>query len=413
MRSTELPDLARNRNALSKQIVDILNHALALRAVALHTRDQRLDGLVRLGHLQSTQNTLKRCWRRRASVEPKKRSSQKHLDPFYTVEIRFDRVTLEPRFLSGFWVGWFVRTAQVDASREASPGPLGCDGVWRSGRHGSTTDARPSGSDQNPPANPAAKRGQVPHHPADRANDSARRRSAGACSSLECVYVCCGRLPYRVLRVQALWKGNGTGLVMVSLYNAVQFAAFNQFQRAAQAWGGDAGSGSGRSREVRSVGLNLLGGAYASVIATTATYPFDLARTRLAAQHANKVSLLRLHRAVTRTGAKRVVEGAVCRGLGCGSGQLYPTLRYALSAMYREGGVRGLYCGYRATVTGIVPYMACTFATYHGFQRALIALKQVRSPHLTLTRTALARHLCSPCHFVCCAVLCRARVTGH
>ncbi len=87
-----------------------------------------------------------------------------------------------------------------------------------------------------------------------------------------------------------LYKGNLSGLLLVSSYSAVQFAAFHHFQTISHTFANSPDRLDRPDRPDRpSLIASLLGGAYASVVATTATYPFDLARTRLAAQQANKV----------------------------------------------------------------------------------------------------------------------------
>eukprot|EP00823_Brevimastigomonas_motovehiculus_P004293 TRINITY_DN279_c0_g2_i2.p1 TRINITY_DN279_c0_g2~~TRINITY_DN279_c0_g2_i2.p1 ORF type:complete len:213 (-),score=19.99 TRINITY_DN279_c0_g2_i2:681-1319(-) len=126
--------------------------------------------------------------------------------------------------------------------------------------------------------------------------------------------------------IWALWKGNLCAEFLVSSYCAAQFLAYRHFKTFFQ----------GRHFKSKSWN-NWLGGAYASLFATTVTYPFDLLRTRLAAQQAH---------------------------------QIYHGIFGALKVILNQNGVLGLFHGYWPTIVGICPYMGTQFALYGALKRS-------------------------------------------
>ncbi len=58
--------------------------------------------------------------------------------------------------------------------------------------------------------------------------------------------------------------------------------------------------------------------------------------------------------------------------------------------MYRNGGVCGLYAGYRITLMGIVPYMAVQFAVYRALKHAFIPSPSQPQPQ---QQTAASNHI--------------------
>ncbi|SPR00615.1 unnamed protein product (mitochondrion) [Plasmodiophora brassicae] len=115
--------------------------------------------------------------------------------------------------------------------------------------------------------------------------------------------------------VAALWKGNTSALLMVVPYAAIQFATYNVAHE--------------YLADLSPAFASLGAGSAAGITATIATYPLDLFRTRMAAQH--------------RSGVK---------------------LRATLMGAWNSGGVSGLYRGLWPTLVGIAPYAALQFFIY-------------------------------------------------
>ncbi|KPI44835.1 Mitochondrial thiamine pyrophosphate carrier 1 [Cyphellophora attinorum] len=87
---------------------------------------------------------------------------------------------------------------------------------------------------------------------------------------------------------------------------------------------------------------SFISGAAAGAVATTATYPLDLLRTRFAAQ---------------------------------GTERVYPSLRSAFRTISRDEGARGYFRGLSAAVGSIVPYMGLFFTSYEFFHTHFAALQ--------------------------------------
>jgi solute carrier family 25 protein 42 len=75
----------------------------------------------------------------------------------------------------------------------------------------------------------------------------------------------------------ALWRGNLATLIKVVPYSALTYATFDMYERAFSTVIGETNFWS-----------RFLGGAAAGATATTATYPLDLIRARMAARWAIK-----------------------------------------------------------------------------------------------------------------------------
>ena len=116
----------------------------------------------------------------------------------------------------------------------------------------------------------------------------------------------------------ALWKGNLTAEFLWGGYMGTQFLVYHMAQRAG------AGVGAAGRAPGGQVGVDLACGAAAGAAATTATYPLDLLRTRLAAQQ----------------------EPRVYRGLW-----------HAAASVVRREGARRLYAGLSPALVQVAPYM--------------------------------------------------------
>ncbi|KAJ5223010.1 Mitochondrial thiamine pyrophosphate carrier 1 [Penicillium citrinum] len=126
--------------------------------------------------------------------------------------------------------------------------------------------------------------------------------------------------------ITGLWKGNVPAELMYVCYGALQFTAYRTTTQALAQLGDYRLSPSGES---------FVSGAVAGGIATTATYPLDLLRTRFAAQ-----------------GPERV----------------YKSLFSSVVEISRHEGPAGFFRGCSAAVAQIVPYMGLFFTAYENLR---------------------------------------------
>jgi solute carrier family 25 protein 16 len=149
--------------------------------------------------------------------------------------------------------------------------------------------------------------------------------------------------------IRGFYRGNSATLSRIFPYAAVQFTAFETYH----AWLSRLLLHKWWARDAIPTGpiplyappyLRFLAGAMAGSTAVLVTYPLDLVRTRLAAQ-------------------------AVALSTGAHSGAIYRNIAEALGALYRKGGIRGLYSGLSATLCGIVPYAGINFYMFGMLRR--------------------------------------------
>ena len=136
---------------------------------------------------------------------------------------------------------------------------------------------------------------------------------------------------YQVEGVLGYFKGNGTNVIRIVPYSAVQFATYEGVKRLLT-----------RNIPVLtddSTLLKLISGAFAGTASVMFTYPLDLVRTRLSLPNNHSVN----------------------RGIS-----------YCMRQVYvHEGGLLALYRGLVPTVVGIAPYVALNFTTYESLKRIL------------------------------------------
>jgi solute carrier family 25 phosphate transporter 23/24/25/41 len=123
-------------------------------------------------------------------------------------------------------------------------------------------------------------------------------------------------------------KGNGTNIVRIFPYSAVQFAAYEQFKKVLMV------------KKDSSPLRFLSAGAGAGITSVVATYPLDLIRTRLSS--------------------------------AAPSAKQYKGILQAFVSIVRNEGPLATYKGVTATVLGIAPYVGLNFATYEVFKRFCI-----------------------------------------
>lgn len=127
--------------------------------------------------------------------------------------------------------------------------------------------------------------------------------------------------------ITGLWKGNVPAELLYVCYSAVQFTTYRSttlFLHSALGEGA-----------LPAPAESFVAGAFAGGVATAATYPLDLLRTRFAAQ---------------------------------GNDRVYRNLRRAVVQIGREEGARGFFRGLGPGVAQIVPYMGFFFAVYEGLR---------------------------------------------
>ncbi|KAI9226386.1 MAG: mitochondrial carrier domain-containing protein [Piptocephalis tieghemiana] len=135
-------------------------------------------------------------------------------------------------------------------------------------------------------------------------------------------------------------RGNGTNVVRIVPYSAVQFASYEHYKKVGRdgPWDQRTWCKNYRKTELTTI-RRLTAGALAGITSVAATYPLDIIRTRLSVQ-----------------------SGAMMKQ---GPGSKLPGIWETGVKMYREeGGVRSLFRGLGPTMTGVAPYVALNFQAY-------------------------------------------------
>ncbi|KAI9845455.1 MAG: mitochondrial thiamine pyrophosphate transporter [Thelocarpon superellum] len=133
--------------------------------------------------------------------------------------------------------------------------------------------------------------------------------------------------------VTGLWKGNVPAEMLYVLYGGVQFSVYRSTTMFFQS--------NPMIPRLPDAAESFASGAVAGGVATTATYPLDLLRTRFAAQ---------------------------------GTEKIYTSLLSSIRDIYRQEGWRGYFQGLGAGVGQIVPYMGLFFATYESIRVPIATL---------------------------------------
>ncbi len=125
--------------------------------------------------------------------------------------------------------------------------------------------------------------------------------------------------------ITALWKGNIPAELLYVCYGGIQFTTYRSITQLQ----------SRLPRRLPPSAESFISGASAGAVATAATYPLDLLRTRFAAQGKEKV---------------------------------YTSLLASIRDIARHEGPRGFFQGLSASVVQIVPYMGLFFASYESLR---------------------------------------------
>ena len=131
---------------------------------------------------------------------------------------------------------------------------------------------------------------------------------------------------YSRLGILSLWRGNSATLMRVVPSAAINYTAHEQLKRLLHVETFE----EKRKHPHRS----FVAGSLAGVVSTTVTYPLDLVRARMAV----------------------VSDGR-------------NTISLIIRNTYKEGGIRGLYRGYVATVVGVIPYSGTGYFVYETLKR--------------------------------------------
>eukprot|EP01135_Chromosphaera_perkinsii_P000926 Nk52_evm24s153 gene=Nk52_evmTU24s153 len=127
----------------------------------------------------------------------------------------------------------------------------------------------------------------------------------------------------------ALWRGNTATMMRIMPYAAIQFMTHDQIARNFRKPG---------QVEIDPV-PRFMSGAIAGAAASSATYPLDLVRARMAVQ--------------------------------LGKEKTYRNIFDGLRKVYGELGMRGLYRGLLPTLMGIMPYSGVSFFTNDTLKKAI------------------------------------------
>ncbi|KAI9055142.1 hypothetical protein LZ554_000106 [Drepanopeziza brunnea f. sp. 'monogermtubi'] len=131
-----------------------------------------------------------------------------------------------------------------------------------------------------------------------------------------------------------LWKGNIPAELMYVSYSAIQFTTYRTVSKALQS--------AFEEHKLPAAAESFVAGASAGAVATTATYPLDLLRTRFAAQ---------------------------------GTERIYTSLATSIRDIAAHEGSRGFFRGLGAGVGQIVPYMGIFFSIYEMLRVPMGALQ--------------------------------------
>ncbi|XP_048590315.1 mitochondrial adenine nucleotide transporter ADNT1 [Nematostella vectensis] len=169
---------------------------------------------------------------------------------------------------------------------------------------------------------------------------------------------------YRDEGLYGYFKGNGTNIVRIVPYTAVQFAAYEEFKKLLKI---------PQDPREQHPFLRLTAGSLAGIVSCTATYPLDLVRTRLACQ-------------------------------GEGVERKYRNIRHAfVTILKEEGGLFSgcLFKGLGPSLIGIAPYIGLNFMVYEtmkglcmDFYTARAAGHKLRTIHHDLELPVVAKLFC-------------------
>lgn len=149
---------------------------------------------------------------------------------------------------------------------------------------------------------------------------------------------------------RAFWKGNLVTIAHRLPYSSVNFYAYEQYKKILKSIPALYGNERNASKDLF---VHFVGGGLAGMTATSATYPLDLVRTRLAAQR---------------------------------STMYYHGISHAIRTICRDEGVFGLYKGLGATLLSVGPSIAISFSVYESLRSHWLAQRPY-DPNLLISLT--------------------------
>eukprot|EP01111_Echinosteliopsis_oligospora_P004549 TRINITY_DN1754_c0_g2_i2.p2 TRINITY_DN1754_c0_g2~~TRINITY_DN1754_c0_g2_i2.p2 ORF type:complete len:426 (+),score=104.27 TRINITY_DN1754_c0_g2_i2:1351-2628(+) len=142
----------------------------------------------------------------------------------------------------------------------------------------------------------------------------------------------------RIEGFRGFFKGNGTNVIRIAPYSAIQFMSYEKYKRLFMDMNAENSRQKGNisySGHLSAV-QNLVAGGLAGVTSLLCTYPLDLVRSRLTIQ---------------TTASK------------------YTGITDTFKTVVAEEGARGLYKGMFTSILGVAPYVAINFTTYETLKR--------------------------------------------
>ncbi|CAD5110871.1 unnamed protein product [Dimorphilus gyrociliatus] len=144
---------------------------------------------------------------------------------------------------------------------------------------------------------------------------------------------------YKNEGIRAFWKGNAIASLRGFPYYALQFAAYEKFKNVL----------SDKNGKISPINAMVAGSA-GGVVAVIATYPMDMVKTRLTAQHADL--------------SKAKYKGIV----------------HAFKVIAAEEGALSLYKGMGTSIIGVIPFAGATFMAYEILEKAWKKPKSQMTP---------------------------------
>jgi solute carrier family 25 protein 42 len=132
---------------------------------------------------------------------------------------------------------------------------------------------------------------------------------------------------YRTFGLVSLWRGNSATLARVIPSAAINYTSHEQLKRLLCV--------ETNAQKKKHPARSFVAGSLAGVISTSATYPLDLARARMAVSMSDQ----------------------------------YRSLKHVFELTIQKEGIRGLFKGYGATIAGVIPYAGTGFFTYETLKR--------------------------------------------
>ncbi|KAJ1812745.1 hypothetical protein LPJ75_003503 [Coemansia sp. RSA 2598] len=140
-------------------------------------------------------------------------------------------------------------------------------------------------------------------------------------------------------------RGNGTNVVRIVPYSAVQFATYEQLKKLLMEEG----------KTELDTQRRLTAGAGAGIASVAATYPLDIVRTRISVQTAHALANI-----------DKLPKDARGRPIIPKMPGIFETFVHIYKT---EGGLRATYRGFGATLAGVAPYIALNFQCYEVLRK--------------------------------------------